>query len=303
MKTLVVVLFVLFPILIGGCSLGDGITNPNQGPSYQESLIRGLSARPYAVWSPDGDKILFCRDGDIWTMDGAGSSLDRSILSPDKNKNVSHLNWNVYERILFQMNYPVNSTSEIWSKKSFSGMAEKIDFDFPDGRYQFPAISPDGSHLVFSYNDKMYLSEYPPKRTSTVVKIEKKINKPYEWARMYSWSRDGGKIVFSAKTSEGINIYVMNVETGVITQITKGNFNDCNPSWDRTGLRIAFDSDRFAVAYGQQNICLMMGDGSYLKKLTDVEGEYPRFSPANYDLLYSSKMVEGWKINLLHKAI
>lgn len=286
--------------------------DPNPGTSYQESLVRGLSGRTYATWSPDGDKILFCRDNDIWVMDSAGSILKRLILSPNRNKNVvysnwtvnvTHLNWTVEERILFQMSYVLNNTSEIWGKESFSGMAEKIDFGFSVGRYQFPTISPDGSRLVFSYDDRMYLSDYPPKRTSAGVSIGEKIHKPYEWARMYSWSRDGRKIAFSAKTAEGVNIYVMVVQTKAITQITFGNFEDCNPSWDKIGLRIAFDSNRFVTAYGHRNICLMLSDGSCLKKLTDVEGEYPRFSPVNYDLLFSTQMEDGWKINLVHNAI
>ena len=296
-----IVLSAFLSICALGC--GGGIMDPNPGPSYQESLIRGLSGRTYATWSPDGNKILFCRDGDIWIMDIAASSLGKLLPSPDKSRNVTHLNWAVNERILFQMNCVANSTSEIWGKESFYGTTYKVQFDFSDGRYQFPTLSPDGSRLVFSYDDKMYLSDYPPKRTSTVVKIEKKINKPYEWARMYSWSRDGKKIAFSVKTAEGINIYVMEVATGAITQITFGNFKDYNPSWDKVGLRIAFDSNRFAVAYGQQDICLMMSDGSYLKKVGEGGGEYPRFSPVNYDLLYSTQMEDGWKINLVHKTI
>lgn len=303
MKIVTFVLSVFFSIFVLSC--GGGIMDPNPGPSYQESLTRGLSAEPWATWSPAGDKILFCQDGNIWVMDGEGSSLEKLIISPDENKKASHPDWQIYEKIIFQLDYPENNSSEILSQRAFSGMAEKVDFDLPVGDsnvYQFPARSPDGNYIVFTFNDNMYLSEYPPKGTATLINVGEKINKDCQWVGMYSWASDG-RIAFVARTSEGTNIYVMDdIQTRAVIQITRGNVRDYNPSWSHDGLYIAFDSNRFAVA-GEQNICLMMSDGSELKKLAETSGEYPRFHPKNYDLLYSSRMVEGWKINLIHKAM
>jgi len=148
----------------------------------------------------------------------------------------------------------------------------------------------------------MYLSEYPPKGTATLINISEKINKDCEWVGMYSWSADG-KIAFVAKTAEGTNIYVMNdVRAKTVSRITESNVRDYNPSWSYDGEYIAFDSDRYTIA-GEHNICLVKSDGSDLKQLTKESGKYPRFHSQNNDLLYSSKMVEGWRINLIHKAI
>lgn len=302
-----VVLSVFLSIFILGCGGGidTSIGPDNNEPSYQESLIRRLNDEPYATWSPIGDKILFCQDGNIWLMDNDGSNPDELVIFPDENEKASHPDWKIYERIIFQLNYP--NSSEIYSKRAFSGIAEKVNFDLPEGgfiKYQFPALSLDGEYIVFTFNNQMYLSEYPPKGRATLINISEKINKDCEWVGMYSWSGDE-KIAFVAKTTKGTNIYIMNdVRTKTVSQITEGNVRDYNPSWSHDGLYITFDSDRFAVA-GEQNICLMRNDGSELKKLAETSGTYPRFNPGpgNDDLLYSSKMVEGWRINLIHKAI
>jgi len=297
MKTLTIVLSVFFLILVLGC--GGDIVDPDIGE------VIYLAVEPYATWSPAGDKILFCQDGNIWVMDNEGLSLEKLIIFPDEDKKASHPDWKIDDRIIFQLDYQRSNSSEICSKRAFSGMTEKIDFDLPEGgsnRYQFPARSWDGNCIVFSFNDEMYWSEYPPRGTATLINVGEKINKDCQWIGMYSWARDG-RIAFVARTSEGTNIYVMNdIETKAIIQVTNGNFRDCNPSWSYDGLLIAFDSNRFAVA-GKQNICLMMSDGSNLKKLTDESGEYPRFNSGSHDLLYSSKMVKGWRINLFHNAI
>jgi len=299
MKTAAVALAVFFSILVLGC--GEDIISPNTGPSYQEPLARGLSAEPFATWSPAGDKILFCQKGNIWVMDGEGSSLEKLIIFPDENKKASRPDWNG-DRIIFQLNYPESNRSEIYSQRAFSGMAEKIDFGLPEGSYQFPARSPDGNSIVFTFNDRMYLSEYPPKGIATLINVGEKINKDCQWIGMYSWSSDG-RIAFVAKTSEGTNIFVMeDLQTRAVIRITEGNVRDYNPSWSHNGLYLAFDSNRFTIA-GEYNICLIKSDGSDLKQLTKESGAYPKFHPGNYDLLYSSKMVEGWRINLLHKAI
>lgn len=302
MKTTAIVLSVFFSIVVLGC--GGGIMPLDPGLSYPESLIRGLGAEPYATWSPAGDKILFCQDGNIWAMDNQGSSLEKLIIFPDEDKKASYPDWKIDDRIIFQLDYSRSNRSEIYGQRAFSGMTEKIDFNLPEGgsnRYQFPARSPDGNYIIFSFNDRMYLSEYPPRGTAVLINVGEKINKDCQWIGMYSWSQDG-KIAFVARTSEGTNIYIMNdVQAKAITQVTKGNFRDYNPSWSRDGLYLAFDSDRFTVA-GEHNICLVREDGTELEKLTDESGEYPRFNPGNYDLLYSAKMVEGWRIRLFHNA-
>ena len=304
MKTTNVVLAVFLFVLILGCDgdIDTSIGPDDNKPSYEEALIRRLSGNPFQTWSPFGDRIIFCQDGDIWLMDNDGSNLQELIIFPDAQESASHPDWKIYDRIVFQLNYP--NGSEICSKRAFSGVTERVNFDLPEpglSQYQFPTLSSDGKYIVFTFNDNMYLSEYPPRGRASLIEVSEKINKSLEWVGMYSWSADE-KIAFVAKTSEGTNIYVMDdIRTKTVVQITKGNIRDFNPSWSPDGKYIAFDSNRENIA-SEHNICLVKSDGTGLKILIK-SAQYPRFHPSDNKLLYSAQRVEGWKIGLIHNVI
>ncbi len=159
------------------------------------------------------------------------------------------------------------------------------------------------------------------------IDISEKIGKTCEWVGMYSWSRDGEKIAFSARTEEGTNIYVMDVYSEDITQITEGPFQDNNPSFaPYYPYRIAFDSNRDTNGnadgtskYGEHYIYTIKNDDilrsdnttrnddSKLKKLIKVLGEYPScqdpvFHPEYDWLLYSTDMSNEWLVNLAHNV-
>jgi len=291
-------------LLISGCSDSTG---PSNDPSNQEEvLISGLNEEPYATWSPSGDKILFCLDGNIWAMDNNGSNLEELITFPGKNEKASHPDYKIHH-IICQLNHPYtcsNNVSEIYT-------GTQVKFNLPEGRYEYPTLSPDEKEIVFTFNNKMYGGKFQAGLTWEVP-INMKIGKECEWFGMYNWSLYGG-IVFSAKTQEGTNIYTIesthhtygseSIESIYKRQKTKGNFFlDHNPSWSFDGRFIAFDSDRYNIG-GEHNICLIKADEGRIVRLSKGSGKYPRFHPYDDKLLYLSRTGEGWRINLIHNAI
>jgi len=275
---------------------GKGITPLEPNQSFKKTLVKYLNTQPYATWTPS-EEIIFSQDKDLKLIDKEGLSLyNLKILSDreNENKSISHPNWED-KHIVLQLNMG-DIYSEILHRFSWGGITEKLNFDLPQGKYKYPVLSPDANFIVFTFNNEMYISEFPPKGIASKMFLDKKI----ESAGMYSWSRDREKIAFTAKTQEGTNIYIMdNISSRKIHQLTKGNFHDYNPSFSNDGQLIAFDSNRFSIM-NEHYIYTIKSDGSELKKIINESSNYPKFNPNTNELIYSfEKVRDGIGINLM----
>ena len=103
-----------------------------------------------------------------------------------------------------------------------------------------------------------------------------------------SWSPDGKQLVYR-DSSQGINqddeIYVMNADGSGKHNLTHNPAGDWGPAWSPDGTTIAFNSMR---ADGLPNIYLMRSDGSGVKRLSTIEGEYPTWSPDGKKIAFMS---------------
>jgi len=106
----------------------------------------------------------------------------------------------------------------------------------------------------------------------------------------------GGHVLFHRREQTGwMNIYVLDPETGDLTQLTKGQGNNYDPAWSPDGSRIAFISDRDRKPpYG--TIWLMNADGSDPHPLLET-GDYielgPTWSPDGTRIAFQSNRGEG----------
>ena len=109
------------------------------------------------------------------------------------------------------------------------------------------------------------------------------VNLSVIWSQ--AWSPNGIDIAFVAAKDGYSDIYLLNVETGDLRNITDDPFSDAEPSWSPDGNRIAFTSDRqdyitrdmipadFKMQdfdFYHQDIYIMDADGSNMERITDT---------------------------------
>lgn len=77
-----------------------------------------------------------------------------------------------------------------------------------------------------------------------------------------AWSPDGRQIAFSALTGGVLDLYVWDLGTGALTQLTDDAYADLDPEWSPDGRELAFVTDRFSLdlptlAFGNYRIGAM----------------------------------------------
>jgi TolB protein len=201
------------------------------------TLVQGVSPD----WSPRGDRIVFMRDWDIFTIKVDGDSLSRltwdgtGILpswSPDGT------------RIAFTGF--ASDTQSIWVMGADGG--NQTDLHLPGG--SSPDWSPDGNRLVFSQWTERSGSQLRVCDLETLT--VQNISVPGYFNGDPQWSPTGGAVVFSSDGFEGrgpddglpsLQVWIMDSDGGHQRQLTKGSGMD--PAWSPDGSRIAYSQENW----------------------------------------------------------
>ncbi len=106
-----------------------------------------------------------------------------------------------------------------------------------------------------------------------------------------------GLIVFASDRSGNYEIYVLDPQTGLTTQLTNDPGNDVEPQWSPDGEKIVFASDRD----GDYELYIMNADGTDLVKLTNnmAEDRQPRWQPDGQNIVYVSDVNGQWDLYLI----
>jgi TolB protein len=130
-----------------------------------------------------------------------------------------------------------------------------------------------------------------PKRDLVVVRPDgsgaRVVDRPRIDVRDFSWSPDGGKLVFSGGPADyGQNLYVVNADGSGLRRLTRLRGNELVPAWSPRGNKIAFEVEDDA----DRSIWVMNADGSRQRKVTtgfDRGFEYPAWSPDGTKLAFN----------------
>lgn len=231
----------------------------NPDGSGERLLTQGGHTADYPAWSADGKRIAFvsARDGDndIYTMDPDGSGL----LNVTHDDNYSDFNPSWFpdgKKLLFGSHCPGSGYACMYTINSDGSSGPQLVMD--EVAYDY-AISPDGTTLA-----------YDPYASSHLVllnlrSLQSTVLQNVRFAFDLSWSPDGTQIVYSASSTNGKeDVFVVNINDGVVTQITNTAYDETSPAWSPDGKLIVYTTNQF----GADEICIMKADGTFVLRLT-----------------------------------
>jgi Tol biopolymer transport system component len=209
-------------------------------------IVRPSSYCDDAACLPDTVAFVSARDGasDIFLMNGYdGSELVN--LTHD-----SHDDWEPTwkpdgTQIAF-VSYREDSNPEIYvmdvDGNDIRRLTHTTEFAQDDANELFPAWSPDGAQIAFTYGPvghrDVYIMDADGSNRAQLTHDHADNIAP-------AWSPDGTTLAVHAFRSSSYDIVLLDAETGrVIRQLTTDASEDSFPAWSPDGKRIAFVSDR-----------------------------------------------------------
>lgn len=270
-------------------------------PSAQAtSRVEGDGTRPVLVGAPIdveslGGRIVFDDFEDMYVMNADGSDV-RPVAaeagpefdgawSPDGA-------WIVYR----DSTRGINEDDEIFVVGA-DGSGRRNLTQHPANDWG-PEWSPDGTTIVFnSDRDGVPLSGYlVAPDGSNLRRIDTEV-----WVEYATFSPDGTRIAFAGHAGSDYDIYVAELATGTVKQLTDAPGGDGWPAWSPDGSTIAFSSERDDCirtppgadcwrtgAIGEHHdIWLMDPDGGNQRRLSPEYGHFVTWSPDGRYVLVS----------------
>lgn len=240
--------------------------------------------------SPDGNHLVFSSDRtrnfDIYILTFGQAGFTQ--LTQDE-KDDRYPNW-----------APDNKTIVYGSEKTGRGDIYQMGRTGGTGSSQltasdhideYPGFNPRGAGLVFAQGTDKKL-RFRPQMKVVLAHTLGQANSPTTLADgdEPSFSSDGKRIVFVSRRTKNNDIWVMNADGSMQTQLTTDDKDDENPRFSPDGKRIVFASDRT----GNFDVWVMDADGRNPRQLTSSPADetQPCWSSGGY-IYYSLKRGEG----------
>ncbi|MEW6756213.1 MAG: FlgD immunoglobulin-like domain containing protein [Candidatus Latescibacterota bacterium] len=236
-----------------------------------------------AVWSPDGRYIAYVSPrresgsdiyaldlelGDVLRLTQSGSASDPS-WGPDAT-------WLAFaaQGVLFSVDLESRRVQPLTAGDAWDG---------------FPVVSPDGSQLAFTRNDELHLMSL---ETTSV----RQVSFGYASVTSSSWCPDGRYIAFTSDRDGDRDLYVLEVESGAVQQITNGPGHELEPVWYPVQGPVPYPSqDPGSTAVGAP---ITGAEHS----ATSLEAPFP--NPFNAEIVLRFRLASsGWTELSIHDAV
>ena len=254
--------------------------------SDQRRLTSNLVADTDPAWSPDGTRIAFTRQFDIWVMNGDGTDQHRITDEDGVDSAPAWSSDGTKLVFISNRNTPGGGTTgpELWVMND-DGTGVRRVTDMAASALA-PAWSPVGDQLAFHSNVDGEFEIYTiaadstPVGTGTDTRVKLTDNVGIQ-DQNPAWSPDGARLVFErgGGTNVGDNtkeIWVMDADGSDAVQLTTNTDYEVQPTWSPDGTRIAFVSD----ADGDLEVMSMPAAGGTATNLTSTAAGIDDEQPA-----------------------
>jgi Tol biopolymer transport system component len=211
------------------------------------------------IWSPDGRRILFSKDADLYVMDAAGNQ--RAKLA-DGEQGIFEHRWSPDGRMIAYVDERLvgqDFFDDLWVMHADGTGKVKV----ADQAYSF-SWSQDRRIVYTSIADlgDVHLRIINADGSGDVRLTNRAAFQP-------AWSPDGARIAFVTLGDK--DMFLINPDGTGEVNLTQGLSDDDSPTWSPDGSRIAFNLEPLGQPL-ESDIAVMNRDGSGRIKLTNRPG-------------------------------
>lgn len=248
-------------------------------------------------WSPDGTRIAFVKNHDIWVMPADGGAATQLTHGPAID---GAPDWSPDGIGVAFQSHPGAGSWAIWTVLADGGTPTQIS----DGWNEFsPAWSPDGSMIAYQVSWGVLtgfdiwsidLVGGTNHQLTTLQGVD-------EWSPC--WSPDGQQVAFEVHDAGTASIFISDATEGTPEQVTFGSASDGQPAWSPSGSEIAFRSNRSPTS--NQDIWVLSLVDQQMHRVTDDDAAdaWPTWAPNGTLIAFASSRGGGydlWVISTEH---
>ena len=262
----------------GGCLVEHVAVDPTRGQSHFDGL------------SPDGGRLAVG-----WDRNGEESGLYLLDLNTGARTDIPNLNNGAV--------FSPDGNKLLNIAPTENGRTDIVEYDLATGEMT-PIAPHDQWEWLASYSSDGEIILFNSYRTgaSDIYTYRKSDGALRQWTDFDGYdahgqfSPDDSRILFNRAevSNDGdsevdYNVYVIDTESGNISQLTDDVTEEGYPSWSPDGDTIVFASDRLQAS-GETDLYLMKSNGEDVRRLTDHEAKdaYPFFSPDGKYIYFNS---------------
>lgn len=255
--------------------------------AWKVNVRSGASSASVA---PDGKSVAFSYRGDIFVTSVEYTTTKQITHTPEAEYGMAWApdgktlyytserdgNATIYSAVMERPDDDINFENATAIKEERVTDADSHERARPD-------ISPDGKKMAFVY-DRTKLAVMDLKSKKVKVLTDGTTTPERNGSISFRWSPDSKWIaleIVTRKHEPYMDIAIINVESGEVTNITASGYTDGNPKWVLDGNAIAFVSERYGMrnhaSWGSQ-------DDVFLCFLNQDAYDRYRLSPEDYAL-------------------
>lgn len=179
------------------------------------------------AWSPDGTTLAYtasngqCGQQDLWIINSDATSAVNVTNTPSCDEQDWGPDWSPDGDHIAYASSRGGEASHVWVMEPDGANPVNLTPDMPGSDY--PAWSPDGTQIAFSFEGTIWVmgADGTNRRRLTEGLHDS----------MPAWSPDGSQIAFAADRDGDWEIYLLDLSTEAVIQLTFNDDADHSPTW------------------------------------------------------------------------